>query len=189
MKKTFIISLLLVISLLFSTSAAAVEALDADTVKASTDAMVRLGIMKGDSSGDLMLEKKVSRCEFLTMVIRMLGYEGKIDTSGVDMPFTDIKSDHWAYDNIKAAIKLKLVQGYSDNTVRPDNYVTFAEAQTVILRALGYEKTLVGEWPQSVLDKSSELGLDKQIKLEPGKQLKRSETSVLIYNALPIKFN
>jgi len=35
-----------------------------------------------------------------------------------------------------------LVSGYPDNTIAPDNDVTYAEALAVVIRALGYEKTL-----------------------------------------------
>jgi len=45
----------------------------------------------------------------------------------------DIK-EHWAENNIKWAIDNKIMNGYADNTFRPDNTVTRAELITVLKR-------------------------------------------------------
>lgn len=189
MKKKFItrvLSALVLLVLLFGIPASA--AVDPEVQKTSVDAIVKLKLMQGDESGNLKLENKVSRCEFVAMVIRMMGYHNTTDTKDIKVPFTDIKSTHWSYDYIKIAIKHKLLNGYVDNTVRPDNPVSFTEAQAILLRALGYDSTLVGSWPDNVLKKSAELGLDKNISLPKDQLLTRGETSVLIYNSLSISF-
>ena len=151
--------------------------------------LVRLQLLRGDQNGNLKLQDKVRRCEFITLVIRMLGYENDKDTSGVDFKFTDISSKHWAYNNMKIALKYKLITGYNDNTLKPDNYVTFTEARAVLVRALGYESTMTGKWPDNVINKASDLGLNKDIDLPKDKEITRGETSVLIYNSLTVKFN
>lgn len=153
----------------------------------SANALVKLNIMRGDSKG-LRLGDKVRRCEYITLIIRVLGYENE-DTKNVQIPFEDINEKHWAYGNIKTALKYNLIAGYNDNTVRPDNYVTYAEAQTVLIRALGYESTLSGSWPESVINKSIELGLNKYIDLKDDRELTRGETAVLIYNSLMVNLN
>jgi len=51
------------------------------------------------------------------------------------LEFTDI-SKHWAKDYIQKAVQLGIFTGYSDKTFRPDNYLTRAQAVSVIVRAL-----------------------------------------------------
>jgi len=51
--------------------------------------------------------------------------------------FTDVPTDHFYYDSIMAAAKSGLVNGYEDNTFRPDKTITRAEVVTVINRLLG----------------------------------------------------
>jgi hypothetical protein len=158
-------------------------------IEKSSSALAKLQLMKGDEKGNLNLENKVTRCEFLTMIIRMMGFDKTVSTGDVEISFSDLKESHWAYNNIKIAVKTGLVKGYLDNTVGADNFVTYAEAQTMIIRALGYEKNLQGTWPQNILDKAVELGLNKSIDVPRDKELTRGEASILIYNSLPVKFN
>ena len=158
-------------------------------IEKSSSALVKLQLMKGDENGNLKLDNKVTRCEFLTMILRMMGYDKTVNADDIGITFSDLKKSHWAYNNIKIAVKTGLIKGYLDNTVGADNYVTYAEAQTIIIRALGYEKNLQGTWPQNVLDKVVELGLNKNIDVPKDKELTRGEASILIYNSLPVKFH
>jgi len=99
------------------------------------------------------------------LVVNLMGYDADTNLDSVKVTFTDIKKSHWAYDNIRRAIKYDLVSGYPDNTIAPDNDVTYAEALAVVIRALGYEKTLKGEWPGNVINKAAELKLSANLNL------------------------
>ncbi len=62
--------------------------------------------------------------------------------------FKDVLEDHFYYDSIMAAARSGLVNGYEDNTFRPDNTITRGEVVTVINRLLGLsvsEKTVSPE--------------------------------------------
>jgi len=69
-----------------------------------------------------------------------MGYDADTNLDSVKVTFTDIKKSHWAYDNIRRAIKYDLVSGYPDNTIAPDNDVTYAEALAVVIRALDMKR-------------------------------------------------
>lgn len=153
------------------------------------NALVKLDLLRGDQNGNLKLGDKVKRCEFVTLVIRMLGYENETDLKDIDIKFKDLSEKHWSYNNMKIAYKYKLITGYDDNTIRPDNYVTFTEARAILVRALGYESTMEGKWPDNVINKSAELGLNKNLDLPNDKEITRGEASVLIYNSLLVDFN
>ncbi|EOD01699.1 S-layer homology domain-containing protein [Caldisalinibacter kiritimatiensis] len=53
---------------------------------------------------------------------------------------TKDSDDHWAHDCIETLIQKGIIKGYPDGTIRPENYITRAEAAVLIGRALGLEE-------------------------------------------------
>lgn len=189
MEKKLLVKSIIIIAftlLIFSMQVQANVPTNANFEEIASKALVNLKLMMGDEQGNLNLENNVTRCEFVTLVNRMMTYD--VDDSSLSVPFKDISPKHWAYNNIKTALKHSLINGYTDNTVRPDNYVSFVEANAVIIRALGYDSNINKKWPEGIIDKSKELGLDKNMKVPEDKLITRGEASVLIYNALTVNF-
>lgn len=153
----------------------------------SAASLVRLKLMQGYEDGSLRLQNKIKRSEFITLVVKMLGYDKDNDTGGVNVNFKDINTKHWAYNNIRTALKYGIISGYPDNTVAPDKYVTFAEALTVMVRVLGYESSLPGNWPDNIIQGAGKLGLTQNLDIVPTKQLTRGEVSVLVSNSLTVE--
>lgn len=50
--------------------------------------------------------------------------------------FTDLSSEHWAYDSIIKCVDEKLLMGYPDNTFAPDQGLTRAELAVLIYRMM-----------------------------------------------------
>ena len=68
--------------------------------------------------------------------ISLLAFE--LPTADGDENFTDVKSGDWFVDYVASASgDLGIVSGYSDNTFKPNNNVTRAEALKIILVAAG----------------------------------------------------
>ncbi len=55
--------------------------------------------------------------------------------SSVSLAYTDIE-DHWAKKNIESLSRINVIKGYSDETFRPDEYITRAELVTIVNRLL-----------------------------------------------------
>lgn len=153
------------------------------------NALIDLKIMQGYEDGSLRLENKIKRSEFATLVIKMLGYENDTDISSVKISFKDIKKTHWAYKYAVLSTKYNLIVGTPDKKFMPDNYITYAEALTILIRSLGYESTLQGKWPENVINKSVEIDLSKNLDLQKDKQITRGEMSVMVYNSLTVNLN
>jgi hypothetical protein len=189
MKRKSLLALLLffIFSTLIFTQVQASSQNDLQSIDAAV--LVKLNVLSGYPDGSLKLQNNIKRSEFVTLVIRMLGYDKDLDTSAVAMTFKDISKTHWAYNNMKLALKYKLISGYPDNTIGPEKNVTYAETLTVLLRALGYENAITGKWPDNVLNKAAQLEITKNLNLTADKQMTRGEISVLIYNSLTTALN
>lgn len=154
--------------------------------------LVKLKLMQGGTGGNLRLNDQITRSEFVTLVIRMMGWDRDTGLDGIELAFSDSeKIQPWAEKYIKIALKYNLIKGYNTGNVvelRPNNAVTTAEALAILVRALGYESTIEGGWPDGVMNKASSLGLCRNFDLPPGHKLTRGEAAVIIYNALTVNY-
>lgn len=92
--------------------------------------MAKLGAVKGRNAEAFDPDAPITRAEFATICARF--DKTQISTNS---NFTDI-SGHWAEKYIERAATLGWIAGYSDGTFRPSNYITRAEAMTMINRVL-----------------------------------------------------
>ena len=92
--------------------------------------MAKLGVVKGRNAEAFDPDAPITRAEFATICARF--DKTQISTSS---NFTDI-SGHWAEKYIERAATLGWIAGYPDGTFRPSNYITRAEAMTMINRVL-----------------------------------------------------
>ena len=92
--------------------------------------MAKLGIVKGRRADSFDPDASITRAEFAAICARF--NTKPVENSG---SFSDI-SGHWAEKYIERAATLGWIAGYSDGTFRPSNYITRAEAMTMINRVL-----------------------------------------------------
>ena len=89
-----------------------------------------MGIVKGHNDGTFAPNAPITRAEFAAIAARF-------DDKNTDMSskFTDIAS-HWAKNEIGIAANKGWINGYPDDTFRPNQYITRAEAMTLVNRVL-----------------------------------------------------
>lgn len=124
--------------------------------------LISLGIISGYPDGTFLPERTVSRAEMAKMLIVALEY----DDGGIAVYSSGLSdvADHWAKAYLGYSNFISVVAGYPDGTARPDNAVTYDEAVTMIVRALGYtDDVLEGVWPANYVAKAAELGLTEGI--------------------------
>ncbi len=88
------------------------------------------GIIEGYDTGDFKPNNAITRAEFAAIAARFT----KVEYTG-EAKFSDI-SGHWAEEAINKAAATGWIDGYDDGTFRPDQYITRAEAMTLINRIL-----------------------------------------------------
>lgn len=92
-----------------------------------------LKIVNGYGDGNFQPYKAISRAEFTTMVVNYFNWDESSDA----IKFTDLPKNHWAYAEINEAYIHGFVQGYPDNTFRPENSIERQHAVILLNRALG----------------------------------------------------
>ena len=92
--------------------------------------LTNAGILDGYEDGTFKPDGNITRAEFATIAVRF--FEATYD--GEDL-FSDI-AGHWAQDYINEAANAGIVDGYPDGTFRPQQYITRAEAVTMVNRTI-----------------------------------------------------
>lgn len=99
------------------------------------------GLMNGYQDGTFKPNNYITRAEFIKLATQVAGFED----SGINVSFSDVNSYDWFYNYVKAGISKNFINGYSDNTFRPKNYISRAEAtkivDQIVGRTLEYEYT------------------------------------------------
>lgn len=174
-------------ALLAAALAVSMLTLPAGAVSQSTalETVRALGIMAGDSQGNLNLSSAVTRAEFVTMMTAASSYKDTVGSGyGVSL-FKDVKSSHWASEYIRLAVEQNWMTGYTDGTFRPGRTITLEEACTALLRLLGYDaSTLAGSFPTAQLSKAGAVGLLDDVTAKQGQTLTRQDCVTLFYNLL-----
>jgi uncharacterized repeat protein (TIGR02543 family) len=115
----------------------------------AVSSMAHGGYVTGYTDGSFGGNKAITRAEFVTIASRFMGEQSQM------VSFTDVPTTYWAYQYISTAVHYGWIEGYSDNTFRPDQPITRAEAMTIINRMLhrGVEAdgVMAGfkEWPDN----------------------------------------
>ena len=93
----------------------------------------RMNIIDGYANGTFQPDGPITRAAFTKMAVNFFDYHVK----AYDGKFSDVDGDAWYAGYIQAAAELKLIEGFADGTFRPDDYITRAQACTIINRTLG----------------------------------------------------
>ena len=114
------------------------------------------------------------------------------------LSFSDVTSEHWAYDYINTLIDKRIINGYDDGTFRPGNSVTRAEFVTLLQSAFRltgeinatFDDVQEGAWyAQSVLTAAS-LGIVSGMgdgTFAPNTEISRQDMCVMIKNVVDLK--
>ncbi|MDD4688966.1 MAG: S-layer homology domain-containing protein [Eubacteriales bacterium] len=95
--------------------------------------MANGGFIKGDAGVNTFRPTDaITRAEFVAIAARFL----ETETTETNISYLTDINGHWGADAIKDAVRVGWIAGYDDNTFRPDQYITRAEAITIINRIL-----------------------------------------------------
>lgn len=145
----------------------------------------QLGIMTGYEDNTFRSEQNVTRAQFAKIVTVINGGEENAVSRMDAGQFSDVTYTHWASGYISYVAANSILLGYGDGSFRPEQDITYAEALTVIIRAMGYTADDVGYyWPTGYIEKAYALGLINDYSFDPYAPISRGEIAILIDKAL-----
>lgn len=155
--------------------------------------LVSWGVMRGDLSGNLNPDAAITRAEFVTLINRAFGYS----RTGT-VPFTDVKSTDWYYDDIAMGYTAGYFKGTSATAAAPRDTVTREQAAVLLGRNLMLD-SLPGEsteftdgrsidnWSRGLIRSAAAEGIIHGYtdgSFQPKRSITRGEMSALLVNAI-----
>lgn len=144
-----------------------------------------LGVLKGGTDGDLMLESNLTREQMVVLISRLYGKESEAEVFMSSNTFTDLKPENKYYiPFILWAKDQGLIQGMTTTTFGIGQTVTTQQFQTVLLRSLGYTEE-AKDW-YNVPAFSQQIGLMQGLNFNPDAKLNRGQVAAMLVNALSL---
>ncbi|MFH5181185.1 S-layer homology domain-containing protein [Paenibacillus sp. TAB 01] len=103
--------------------------------KSDVEYLVSKNIINGVSETSFAPERDITRAEFAALVVRALGLT---NAEAPASTFTDVPSDAWYASTVAAASNAGIINGYDDETFRPDAKITREELAAIVIRALDH---------------------------------------------------
>src|SRR5690606_10238833 len=100
--------------------------------KDEINAFARRGIISGYGDGTFKPNKDLSRGEFLSILSKVYKWDIKSISDDTAKKFKDYNTFKSYKDVINYAVSKNYIQGYSDNTFKPNNPITYKEVETVM---------------------------------------------------------
>ncbi|KGP81382.1 MULTISPECIES: S-layer homology domain-containing protein [unclassified Paenibacillus] len=95
----------------------------------SINRLVSDGTIKGYKDGSFKPNQKVTRAEFISLLVRALKLE---NTESYKTTFTDVHSSAWYINELSIALQIGLIKGYSDNTIKPSEGMSREQVASMV---------------------------------------------------------
>ena len=145
-----------------------------------------LGVVAGYPDGTFRPDQIVTRAEMARFIVAALGLEQF--AVGTTSKYSDMGQAPWAQGYVAYGTSLGFISGYPDGTFKPNQQVSFQEAASMLVRALGYtEAFLPGGWPAEWMIKANSLGIFDDVTMASGASgADRGAIAQMLYNALDL---
>lgn len=163
--------------------------LDGESCQDIVNMLCQLGIIPTREDGLYKPDKKVSRGEFAYSVYRM--YEKEKETTEdeeaveIETSFADVSGDSQYAEAIEYLVQLGIMNGVSQSEFKPSSYISYMDAQTVLLRVLGYKDLAEsnGGYPAGYIKVASRLKLIPT-NVDINTYVSKADMALMLYSAL-----
>ena len=196
MKKvlSIVLSLAMVVCMMplsvFAASAkdAAYSDIAGEKCEGAVNVLSALGVVDGYEDGSYKPANIVTRAEMAKLIITALGMDSY--ATATTSSYTDMTNAKWAVPVVEYATNLGIINGYGNGKFGPNDTVTYEQAATMIVRALGYTtdcKEMNGTYPAIYIQKATALGIFKDVDgNQYGTGANRGDIAIMLYNALDV---
>ena len=157
---------------------------DTEYYSEPVNVLTGFGVIAGYPDGTFKPANVVTRAEMVTMIVAALNIPVK--GGATTKRFSDVELTHWAAGYIDYGASVGFVAGYPDGTFKPEQTVSYNEALTMIVAALGYTaESLPGVWPGNFVNKAQSLGILDICRTTGTAGAPRQDVACFLYSALP----
>lgn len=149
--------------------------------------LMSLDVVTGYPDGTYKPAGAVTRAEMAALIVRALGLDSTA-TFVAKSNFSDM-AGNWADKYVALISGKNIVKGYPDGTFKPNAQVSFPEAITMVVRALGYVdgcSSLTGTWPANYMTLATDLNITDNVKVIASGKADRGAVAIMLYNALDV---
>lgn len=183
MKKR-ILTLFLTLAILAGLAAAVPASAAAESENTSLAVAVLEGLGAYDD-GAISQTAYITRGEFARLLAYALGKGGEAGSYARRTMYTDVPAGSGNASYINLVSSEGVLSGDGNGSFDPDGPLTYGDAVTAALKALGYTSSSIGTaWPDDYIDKARELGLASGLGLSAGSCLTGGQAALLLYNML-----
>lgn len=139
-----------------------------------------MNIADGFDDGQLHPEAPLTRAQFAKFLCNAFEC---VSIGSERHSFSDMEKTHWSYEYVHKAVGAGWLNGYPDNTFRPDENITFEQAVAVLCRVLDldvYDNDYPVSYVSAAIDKSVTEGVSALI----GEEINREQAARLIVNSM-----
>ena len=151
--------------------------------------LAALDIMVGDGNGEFRPKDNLTRAEVTKIAIHAMGLEDAASSTTGQSKVPDVSTDFWANGYINLATSNGIIIGDDEGNFRPLDPITYAEAMTIMVRAIGFEPSAVqkGGFPHGFVLVGSENGLNKSVSGSTHEPITRGNMAYLTLNTIKTK--
>ena len=146
-----------------------------------------LKVVDGFTDGTYKPEQTVTRAQMAKLIVTALGVADY--ATAKTSKYTDMGAATWAIPYVEYASNLNIVNGVGNGKFNPNGTVTYEQAATMVVRALGYTdqcKEMNGTWPAIYIQKAMALNIFDDVVNGGANGANRGDVAIMLYNALDL---
>ena len=168
-------------------SNAAYSDIEGTACEGAVNVLSALKVVDGFTDGTYKPEQTVTRAQMAKLIVTALGVADY--ATAKTSKFVDMGAATWAIPYVEYAANLNIVNGVGNGKFNPNGLVTYEQAATMIVRALGYTdqcKEMNGTWPAVYIQKAMALNIFEDVANGGANGANRGDVAIMLYNALDI---
>ncbi|MCR4397681.1 MAG: S-layer homology domain-containing protein [Firmicutes bacterium] len=147
--------------------------------------LAALGVLAGYPDGTFKPDNNITRAEFAKIACIVAGLKSSGDIlKNSPSKFSDVAVGQWYTGWVNLAASQGYMKGYPDGTFKPSANISNAEVLTVLLRIIGYNDNLPGEWPIEYLVKAADLGVSDNVTFDASEPATRGDVAFFAEQSL-----
>ena len=170
-----------------SQAAAAYSDTQGTACEGAVNVLSALKVVDGFTDGTYKPEQTVTRAQMAKLIVTALGVADY--ATAKTSKFVDMGAASWAIPYVEYASNLNIVNGVGQSKFNPNGLVTYEQAATMIVRALGYTdqcKEMNGTWPAIYVQKAMALGVFEDVANGGANGATRGDIAIMLYNAIEL---